>query len=148
GGFGKTTLALALCHDPEILAAFSDGILWVELGEQPPRALDLLNGILHSLEPSLSGAITLEEARDRWRTALHERRYLLVIDDVWQAVALSPLLEGGPQCVRLITTRNDQVLPEEAMRVWVDAMEPEEAIAVLRRGWPEEFQQAAYQPAL
>jgi len=27
GGFGKTTLALALCHDTEIQVAFSDGIL-------------------------------------------------------------------------------------------------------------------------
>src|SRR3989440_6367735 len=70
GGFGKTTLALALCHDPDIQAAFPDGILWVELGEHPPRSLDVLNGVLHALEPSLSGAITLEEARNRWRTAL------------------------------------------------------------------------------
>lgn len=38
-GFGKTTLALALCHNTEIQAAFPDGILWVELGEQLPRAL-------------------------------------------------------------------------------------------------------------
>jgi hypothetical protein len=137
-------LALALCHDPEVQATFPDGILWVELGEQPKRPLDLLNGVLHSLEPSSSGAITLEEARDRWRRVLDGRVCLLVIDDVWQAVVLSPLLEGGPQCVRLITTRNDQVLPEEAERIFVDAMEPEEAIAVLLRGLPEKIQQAEY----
>src|SRR5262249_42068015 len=29
GGFGKTTLALALCHDPDVQATFADGILWV-----------------------------------------------------------------------------------------------------------------------
>jgi WD40 repeat protein len=148
GGFGKTTLALALCHDSEIQAAFPDGILWVELGEHPPRPLDILNSVLASLEPSLSGAITWDEVRDRWRKALDAHRYLLVIDDVWQSAALSPLLEGGPQCIRLITTRNDQVLPDEAVRVWVDAMEPEEAIAVLCRGLPEEIQQEVYQPTL
>jgi WD40 repeat protein len=148
GGFGKTTLALALCHDPEIQAAFSDGILWVELGEQPPRTLDLLNGLLAPLGVSHTGAITLDEARDRWRTALQDRVFLLVIDDVWQTAALELLLEGGPQCVRLVTTRNDQVLPEEAARVRVDAMEPAEAIAVLHRGLPDEIQQAAYQPTL
>ncbi len=70
GGFGKTTLALALCHDAEIQVAFPDGILWVELGEQQPRPLDVLNGVLASLEPSLSGAITLDEARSRWRMVL------------------------------------------------------------------------------
>lgn len=83
GGFGKTTLALALCHDPDIQAAFPDGILWVEFGEHPPRPLDVLNGVLHVLELSLSGAITLEEARESFRTALERRVCLLVIDDVW-----------------------------------------------------------------
>jgi WD40 repeat protein len=148
GGFGKTTLALALCHDTEIQAAFPDGILWVELGEHPPRPLDVLSGVLVVLEPSRPAPITLDEARDRWRRALSQRRCLLVIDDVWQAAALSPLLEGGPLCTRLVTTRNDQVLPEETARFFVDAMEPEEAIAVLCRGLPEEIQQGAYQSAL
>ncbi len=131
GGFGKTMLALALCHDPEIQTAFPDGILWVELGEQPPRSLEVLNGLLASLEPSLSGAITLEEARARWRTALDQRVCLLVIDDAWQAAALAPLLESGPRCTRLVTTRNDLVLPADTARVWVDAMEPGEAVTVL-----------------
>ena len=29
GGFGKTTLAAALCHDEDIVENFDDGILWV-----------------------------------------------------------------------------------------------------------------------
>src|SRR5262245_25102215 len=28
GGFGKTTLAAAVCHDDEVVTAFDDGILW------------------------------------------------------------------------------------------------------------------------
>jgi ATP/maltotriose-dependent transcriptional regulator MalT len=107
GGFGKTTLATALCHDSEIKAAFPDGILWVTLGEQPPQPLDLLNSLLNSLEEFRVGATTLEEAQDRWSIALQDRIYLLVIDDVWQTAPLKTLLEGGPQCIRLITTRND-----------------------------------------
>ena len=35
GGFGKTTLATALCHDDDILENFDDGILWVTLGQTP-----------------------------------------------------------------------------------------------------------------
>ena len=35
GGFGKTTLAKALCLDEQIREAFDDGILWVTLGEHP-----------------------------------------------------------------------------------------------------------------
>src|SRR5271165_1983728 len=35
GGFGKTTLAAALCHDEDIIQNFDDGILWVTLGQNP-----------------------------------------------------------------------------------------------------------------
>ena len=35
GGYGKTTMAKALCHDERIQQAFDDGILWVTLGENP-----------------------------------------------------------------------------------------------------------------
>ena len=46
GGFGKTALAQALCHEPRIEEAFDDGILWVTLGEQPGdltgRIVDLI----------------------------------------------------------------------------------------------------------
>jgi hypothetical protein len=69
---------------------------------------------------------------------------LLVIDDVWQAQALMPLLEGEPQCVRLVTARNDQVLPEETARVWVDAVE--RCLEVSLRHL-EEFTLARYQAA-
>ena len=34
GGFGKTTLARAVCHDDRVIAAFKDGILWVTLGDE------------------------------------------------------------------------------------------------------------------
>ena len=33
GGFGKTTLAMALCHDDDVITAFDDGVLWATLGE-------------------------------------------------------------------------------------------------------------------
>jgi NB-ARC domain len=35
GGYGKTTLAKALAHDPDIQDAYFDGILWAVLGEKP-----------------------------------------------------------------------------------------------------------------
>src|SRR5688572_3797455 len=34
-GVGKTTIAAALAHDPEISVAFPDGILWASLGTAP-----------------------------------------------------------------------------------------------------------------
>ncbi|HEY1349751.1 MAG TPA: toll/interleukin-1 receptor domain-containing protein [Ktedonobacteraceae bacterium] len=79
GGFGKTTLALALCHDVEVQAAFPDGILWVELGAHPRDPRDLLESLLATLEPGRRASGTLEEAREHWRVALQEWQGLLVL---------------------------------------------------------------------
>ena len=35
GGYGKTVLALALCHDDRVSDAFDDGVLWTSLGQTP-----------------------------------------------------------------------------------------------------------------
>ncbi len=35
GGFGKTTLATAVCHHDRVMTAFDDGILWCTLGREP-----------------------------------------------------------------------------------------------------------------
>jgi hypothetical protein len=47
GGFGKTTLALALCHDERIQEVFDDGVLWTTLGE---NAGDLTSKIVDLIE--------------------------------------------------------------------------------------------------
>ena len=45
GGFGKTTLAAALCHDEEIIQNFDDGILWVTLGPEPYVMSSLVSAV-------------------------------------------------------------------------------------------------------
>lgn len=65
-----------------------------------------------------------------------ERRLLLVIDDVWDAAHLTPFLQGGRYCARLVTTRNRSTVPASAETVAVDAMQPDEAVAVLGAGLP------------
>ncbi|GHO98480.1 hypothetical protein KSF_085280 [Reticulibacter mediterranei] len=144
GGFGKTTLALALCHDPDIQTTFADGILWITLGETPPNPLSLLNALVTSLTKKHANYITLEQAVARLRSLLLYRSYLIVLDDVWEGVDLTPFLEGGPHCVRLITTRNTSVLPDSSKRVFVDTMREKEAIQLLCQGLPASLQKPPY----
>jgi WD40 repeat protein len=148
GGFGKTTLALAIAQDTQIQHAFPDGVWWIELGEHPEDPLSLFNRLLPALGETGTETLKLEEAKKRWQKVLTNKTCLLVIDDVWQTTDLQPLLEGGPRCRRLVTTRNDWVLPQSAQRVVVDAMSRREAIAMLTQGLPIDSRDPSTQIAL
>ena len=62
----------------------------------------------------------------------------MVVDDVWREQDLRPFLQGSRNCVRLVTTRIDSVLPDEAVRQKVDAMRGGEALSLLSRGLPQD----------
>jgi hypothetical protein len=59
GGFGKTTLTKALCHDERIQEAFDDGILWITLGRIPGdltgKIIDLIE-VLSGDRPGFKGS--------------------------------------------------------------------------------------------
>jgi WD40 repeat protein len=61
---------------------------------------------------------------------------LIVIDDVWDIAHLKPFVQGGPRCARVITTRIADTLPSNASRVDVDAMQQDEAVALIGYGLP------------
>jgi WD40 repeat protein len=134
GGFGKTTLAQALCHDARVRAAFPDGILWVTLGEHPGDLTGRLNGLAATLtgeHPHISDEHT---AAAHLAEVMGEKTLLLVIDDLWDKNHLQPFLRAGPRCTRLVTTRNRGTLPRDTHRVDVDAMRQYEAVALLSTG--------------
>jgi len=140
GGYGKTTLAMKLAHDADIKDACFDGVLWVELGENPSDAelLAILSDLINLLTGAVPGLETVHGASSALAEALGDLHILLVIDDVWRVQDLRPFLLGGGATTRLITTRIDSVLPASAAREPVDAMEHCEALELLGWGLPEE----------
>ncbi|HKV57903.1 MAG TPA: NB-ARC domain-containing protein, partial [Ktedonobacteraceae bacterium] len=106
-GVGKTTLAIELAHNEEILAHFEDGVLWAGLGPTPD-VFAILNhwGTLFGL--TSQHAARLKSIED-WSRMLHsmigQRRLLLVIDDAWRIEAALAFKIGGPHCAYLVTTR-------------------------------------------
>jgi hypothetical protein len=143
GGYGKTTLAKALAHDPDIQDAYFDGVLWVELGERPENLLGALADLVTLLTGTPPGLATIHAAAAALGEALGDRRILMVVDDAWREQDLRPFLQGGPNTTRLITTRIDNVLPADATRHQVDAMTDREALQLLAWGLPQD--QAASQ---
>lgn len=83
GGFGKTTLARAVCHDPRVRQKFSDGILWATLGEKPGEA-DLIQQI-RDMMTQLTGQpppeVGLQALKTLWSETLGDKACLIVIDD-------------------------------------------------------------------
>ncbi len=137
GGYGKTTMAKALCHNEAIQDTFDDGILWVTLGENPSDLTKRVEDLIYALSGELPGFTNLEAAIARLTDLLADRDILIVIDDVWNNAHLRPFLQGGPRCARLITTRNLDLLPGNAQKIHVDAMRQEEAVALLSAGLAE-----------
>lgn len=132
GGFGKTTLAAALCHDTQIQEVFDDGVLWVTLGEEPD-VLGAINGLLTSLTGTRTAYTTVEAAKTALREALDRRDCLLVIDDAWKSPHVEPFLLGN-QTAHLITTRQlDVVVGAGATisNVEVNEMGDDEALQLL-----------------
>src|ERR1700733_14885775 len=136
GGYGKTTLAKALTHDPEIQDAYFDGILWVELGEKSERLLSILIDQIEVVTGERPGLETVNAAAGKLGEALGDRRILMIVDDAWREQDLLPFLQGGPNCVRLVTTRIDSILPQKALRQPLDAMQAGEALSLLSAGLP------------
>ena len=93
GGFGKTTLAAALCHDPDLIENFGDGILWVTLGQKPDvlAAAVTLYAALTDERPAFA---TVEDAANKIAEKLGDQTCLMVIDDVWNAAHLAPFRAG------------------------------------------------------
>ncbi len=137
GGFGKTTLALSVCHDPDTFAAFDGGVLWVTLGEQPQIVVEL-ERIYSALTGERPGFQSKDDAMFEVAKKLDGKRCLIVIDDVWNFQDLKPFLHAASSSSRLVTSRIFNVAvsaaPDERCRINVLEPEEEEADRILSAG--------------
>ncbi|MCL4252026.1 MAG: TIR domain-containing protein [Anaerolineae bacterium] len=146
GGFGKTTLATALCHDEDVQTAFDEGVIWITLGEVPDvkAALTTAYAALTGERPAFA---TIEDGANSLAERLgDDNDVLLVIDDVWQPSHLRPFLRGGKRCARLITTRNQQIVIDAGSEiVHVDEMTTPQAADMLMGGIDALGERVAYE---
>ncbi|EKU96780.1 NB-ARC domain protein [Leptolyngbya sp. PCC 7375] len=130
GGIGKSVLAMKLAHDPDVLARYADGVLWVTLGQQPD-ILTLLSTWIQALGDHSYQPITSTAASAHLRTLLADRRMLLVVDDVWNPEHAAAFRVGSSACCVLITTREARI--PQARRYPLDVMRPEQSLDLITR---------------
>ncbi|CAA0823326.1 Unknown protein [Striga hermonthica] len=110
-GLGKTTLAWKVYHDEEIQREFPTRI-WASVSQDfNPRTIFLV--ILHEFTSKDMSKETTSDLAKAIRASLQERRFLLVLDDVWTAEALSTITSALPEDNKrgrvLVTTRNHNI---------------------------------------
>jgi len=106
-GVGKTALAVALAHDPQVQAHFPDGILWASLGPQA-NVLGVLARWAHLLGLMTGESVgrrSLQDWGEAIRFAIGHQRMLLVIDDAWGIEAALACKVGGRHTAYVLTTR-------------------------------------------
>ncbi|KAL5159577.1 putative disease resistance RPP13-like protein 1 [Glycine soja] len=113
GGLGKTTLAQLVYNDPRIVSKF-DVKAWICVSEE----FDVFNvsrAILDTITDSTDHGRELEIVQRRLKEKLADKKFLLVLDDVWNESrpkweAVQNALVCGAQGSRiLVTTRSEEV---------------------------------------
>ena len=133
GGIGKTVAARVLCDDPDVQAAYPNGILWITVGQTPdliPQLRDWireLGGIVSENVP------TVASLKNLLAELLTERACLLIVDDVWRVEDAQVFTVPAPGCRVVMTTRDAAVAEEIGAAVQpIPLMALEEAVELLR----------------
>ncbi|WP_158610881.1 AfsR/SARP family transcriptional regulator [Micromonospora endolithica] len=137
-GVGKT--ALAVHWGQSVRDRFPDGQLYLDLRGSSPRPpvapMEALAHFLHALgvraEEIPAG---LDEAVGLYRSVTAVRRILVVLDNAERPDQVRPLLPGGPGCMVLVTSREQQrglTAREGAVGLHLGVLPPDEAAHLLR----------------
>jgi WD40 repeat protein len=112
GGIGKTVLAQALCHDEAVQDAFPDGVLWVNIGQNPSdeHLCEQIRELAKAIGDTLAAYDTLQGCQNQLRNTLHDKSVLIVLDDVWDPSHVQPFMAEAPRCCLLLTTRRQAVV--------------------------------------
>ena len=134
-GFGKTTLAKALCHDPQIIKYFQDGFIFVELGPKVTNPVSNLSKLYSHLTSKELEQDNMESVIRELRhtTGAYFHNLLVILDDVCEADDAIPYVKAFSNCSIVLTTQLDNISQVISARIelTVNEMEMDEAIALI-----------------
>jgi len=138
GGFGKTTAVIGMCYDTSLQQHFADGVIFVELGPKASDPCIKLRNLYHLLTGQYlkCSDVNLIEQEVMQLTSNYCRSLLVIIDDVWHAKDVEPLIRAFSHSKIIVTSRmNDieKIIPVK-QTISVGPMNFNEAILLLTYG--------------
>ncbi|XP_057510805.1 putative disease resistance RPP13-like protein 1 [Actinidia eriantha] len=113
GGIGKTTLAQVVYND-EVVKKYFNLKAWICVSDNFD-IMRITKEIVGYVLGDSSGSKTLDQVQDQLKNALAGKKFLIVLDDVWDVkynewnILKSPFRDGAPGCKVIVTTRDTKV---------------------------------------
>jgi tetratricopeptide (TPR) repeat protein len=133
-GSGKSSLAIHAAHSAAEF--YPDGQIWASVAsdqdsEHSPN--ELLETLLVGLGvPPGSIPTDLETRSALYRSLLHRRRVLIVLDNVTDSRQVTPLLPPASSSAVIITSRSRLISLEGAIQIGLDVLTPNESVEFLQ----------------
>lgn len=131
-GVGKSVTARALARDPSVIARFTDGIVWLDLGKKPDIQTRQ-NQLIEALGGVVTTSVDQQQANVRLNDLLRGKSCLLVLDDAWDPEHLRAFEVHHPTVTILVTTRDRELLHTENTEELVDALDEQSALRLFAR---------------
>ena len=133
-GIGKSDLVIQAAH--QVAEAFPDGQFYAELHGSQPNPLEpgqLLAQFLRAVGVDRQ-AVAAEptERLAQYRSALADRRMLIVLDDAADAEQVRPLIPGSGSCGTLVTSRRPLADLAQARLTILPTLDPVQAVELFR----------------
>ena len=133
GGFGKTTLALYVCHHRNVINVFSNGIIFIELGPQPCDPSKILNDYYCQMTGRNFQYINNVEEEIQKLTEFY-KKILVIIDDVWKVEDARPIVKAFSYCKIMVTTRIPNISIPSRKKITIGAMSLKESVSLMING--------------
>ncbi|MGW1076445.1 ATP-binding protein [Streptomyces sp. NPDC002537] len=136
-GVGKSALATHVAH--QLAERFPDRLFHVSLGAHTPgrtaaKATDVLAALLARLGIAPEHLPdTVEERSCLWRSRLHGKRVLLILDGAAGSEQIEPLLPSSPDCLTLVTSRRRLSALDGVQSLVLDVLSPGQAVSLFAK---------------
>lgn len=135
GGMGKTALAVHWAR--QVIDRYPDGQLFLDLrGHDPATAMSTQEALAHLLRALGLPAEAVPADIGRYRSALHERRMLILLDNAGSAAQIAPLVPPNSDSLLIVTSRHQLAalaVDHEVAALHLDTLSREDASDLLRR---------------